>query len=124
MLYVFFMMTGCGNKISTADTNGVTPRDTGEETFIDCGFLNEEECGQEPLCTPIMASEISYNEIEECWDAGEKIFQECMSIDMSCGVMIVHARRNSSTECLRFDNSCIPVAWQICNEQEFLGCGE
>ena len=125
MFWGFSMLLGCGQKTPAGDSaNQDSTSDTAPEVVLDCGFLNEDECVAEALCTPIMAAPIAYNETEECWEAGEKLFQECMSADMNCGVSIVHARRDSNSDCMRFDNTCIPVAWLICNEQAFLGCGE
>ena len=121
---ISFFLFACGDKASDTNTEEADEYDSAESNAegennvqVDCPRFTEEDCIASEFCTPIMAAPISYNETDVCWEIEEKQFVECMSVENSCGEMILHARAPSSSECMRFDTSCIPIQWKICNFQ-------
>ena len=122
MFSVLFVLYGCGQKTNnTLDDSGITDTQT-EIIEVDCPRLQKEECESTPACAPIMGSPITYNENESCWNREELIFVECMSAETSCGQSIIHARPTPNDACMMFPNMCIPIAWSLCSEQEFIEC--
>ena len=125
MSIVFSFLLACSDK--TSDTSA---EDTGtsnthdQDANIECARFGEEECLSLEECTPIMAAPISYDEENTCWLQEDMVFTECMSTDMSCGQSITHARPDPDASCMRFESMCIPIEWDICDEQEFLACDE
>ena len=115
-----FLLYACSEK--TVDTSTVAVAKDTALSNGDCAYLEEDECTSSQDCTPLMASPITYDEQNSCWDREEMIFAECMSSDMGCGQGIIHAR-GPETECMMFPNMCIPINWHICT-QEFPECVE
>ena len=118
-MFAFFLFA-CSDK--TIDTSTVgAPEDTPLSNG-DCAYFGEEECISSQDCTPLVASPITYDEENMCWNREEMIFAECMSVEMGCGQGIIHAQ-GPGTECMMFPNMCIPINWHICT-QEFPECAE
>ena len=135
MSYLLFLILACGEK--TSDTNTIKDEestsdtgsiDTGEETSDpsmtagECTPLNEEECVISEDCTSIMAAPLTYNETDSCWISEEKVFTQCMSIDMTCGEAEIYARPDPDASCMLFSNTCIPLEWDICDALNFSEC--
>ena len=125
MNIVFSFLLACSDK--TSDTSA---EDTGtsnthdQDANIECARFNEEECLNSNMCSPIMGAPISYDEENTCWLHEEMVFAECMSIDMGCGQGIIHARPDPDASCMMFSNMCIPIEWDICDEQEYPVCND
>ena len=115
------------SSIETSDTNSPdTAEEIGEPSMSagDCTPLNEEECVTSDVCTPIMASPLTYNEENTCWIREEMVFTQCMSIDMNCGEAEIYARPDPDASCMIFSNTCIPLEWDICDALNFPECAE
>ena len=128
MNLLFSLLLACGEK--TTDTSN-HESDTDDTSTIpnepsnnpgDCTPLSEEECLGSESCMSIMASPLTYNETDTCWEEGAREFTECMTIEMGCGQAITYARPNPDASCMMFFNTCIPLEWDICDEIDFSEC--
>ena len=90
----------------------------------ECTPLNENECVASDVCTNIMAYTLAYNESESCWTREEEVFTQCMSNDMTCGEAEIFARPDPDASCMLFQNTCIPVEWDICDARNVQECAE
>ena len=117
-MFTFFLFA-CSEKSIDTSAEPVIEEDTTLSNG-ECAYLEEEECIASQDCTPLMASPLTYDEENTCWNREEMIFAECMSVEMGCGQGIIHAQ-GPGTECMMFPNMCIPINWYICT-QEFPEC--
>ena len=116
------LLLACGAKeTDTSSTDTAAPSEP-SNSFNDCTPLSEEECTASESCISTMASPLTYNEENTCWEQGEREFTECMSAGMGCGQAITYARPNPDGECMMFYNTCIPLEWDICDEIDFSEC--
>lgn len=115
------LLLACGAKETDTSSTDTAPSEP-SNSFNDCTPLSEEECAASESCTSLLASPLTYNEENTCWEQGEREFTECMNIEMGCGQAITYARPNPDGECMMFYNTCIPLEWDLCDEINFAEC--
>ena len=86
--------------------------------------MSVADCASAAECTVITASQVQYDERNECYDWDNNPQRVgCMSVDIGCGSAITYAAApESPSQCHGFTNTCIPEGWIACEQTNGIEC--